>query len=54
MFAINAESWRWGNVRREDVGEGGSRNLSLGINIASAMALVLLPSDGNWELGSAL
>ena len=45
MFAINAESWRWGEVRREDVGEGESRKLSLGINIESAMALALLPSD---------
>ena len=42
-----------GDVRREDVGEGEerSRKLSLGINIkviniATAMALALLPSDG--------
>ena len=48
MFAINAENWRRGNVRREDVCEGESRNVSPGINIARAMALALLPSsDGN-------
>ncbi len=36
---------RWEDVRREDVGEGESRKLNLGINRGRAMALVLLPSD---------
>ena len=52
MLAINAESWRWGGVRSEDVVE--EKSLGLGINIGRPMALTLLPSDENWKLGSAL
>lgn len=54
MFAINAGNWRWGNVRREEVGEGQSKKLSPDINIASVMALALWPSNRDWNLGSAL
>lgn len=28
MFAINAEKWRWEDVRREEVGEGEKRKLN--------------------------
>ena len=45
MFAINAESLRWGDVRGEEVGEGESRKPSVGINIVNPMTLALLPSD---------
>ena len=48
MLAINGEDWRGIDVRREEVcEEKSSRMLCPGINRTRAMALALLPSDGN-------